>query len=117
MISGLHHVAIIVSSEASVTFYKMLGFQEYRRIQRADDMVVLLNGNGMELELFIDPAHPARATRPESIGLRHMALRVDSIEKTAEALKLMTGPIREDWNGIRFAYVADPDGLPVELHE
>ena len=117
MISGLHHVAIIVSSEASVTFYQRLGFQEYRRIQRANDTVVLLSGNGMELELFIDPTHPSRVTESENIGLRHMALRVDDIEKTAEALKLKIGPIREDWRGIRYAYTTDPDGLPVELHE
>ena len=88
MIEGLHHFSIIASSEESVEFYSKLGFIEYKRIERKYDVVVLMNGHGMGLEVFIDPSHPPRATKPENIGLRHLSLRVDLIENTINELGL-----------------------------
>ena len=117
MIQGIHHFAIIASSEASVDFYKRLGFRETYRRERKYDTVVLLNGHGMQIEMFVDPNHPERATNPENMGLRHLALKVDNIEETVAELGLEIGPIMNDWIGIRFAFTADPDGLPIELHE
>ena len=117
MIQGVHHFALICSAEASVTFYKKLGFSEIFRKRRTYDTVVLLEGHGVRIEIFIDPNHPARATAPENMGLRHLALKVGNIEAAAEELELKIGPIMTDWVGARFAFAADPDGLPVELHE
>ena len=117
MITGVHHFSVIAPEEKSVQFYTKLGFTEYKRILRKYDTVVLMNGHGMGLEIFIDPNHPPRATQPENIGLRHLALRVDKIEATAEKLGLQIGPIMTDWAGIKFSFVADPDGLPIQLHE
>lgn len=117
MIQGVHHVAIIAASETSVDFYTKLGFREIFRKKRPYDTIVLLEGHGIQLELFIDPNHPDRAVKPEQKGLRHLALRVDSIEKTAEELGLVIGPVMSDWRGIPFAFTTDPDGLPIELHE
>jgi len=117
MITGVHHFAIIVSSEESVRFYTKLGFRETYRRERKYDTVVLLDGHGMQIEMFVDPNHPERATNPENMGLRHLALKVEKIEKTAEELDLEIGPIMNDWIGVRFAFAADPDGLPIELHE
>lgn len=117
MIQRIHHVAVIVATEASVVFYKKLGFHEVFRKERAYDTVVLLEGHGMQLEIFIDPNHPDRAVNPENKGLRHLAFQVDSIEKTAKELGLAIGPVMNDWQGIPFAFTSDPDGLPIELHE
>lgn len=117
MIIGAHHFAIISSSEESADFYKKLGFREMYRRERKYDTVVLLCGHGFQIEMFIDPNHPERATQPENIGLRHLALRVDNIEKTIEELELEAGPVMNDWVGDRFCFIADPDGLPIELHE
>lgn len=117
MIKGVDHFAIIVSSEEVVSFYKKLGFQESFRKKRSHDTVVLLDGFGIRMEIFIDPRHPMRATKPENLGLRHLALKVDRIEKTVEELKIKIGTIQNDWTGVRFAYAKDPDGNPVELHE
>lgn len=117
MITGVHHFAIISSSEESVRFYQKLGFRETFRRDRRYDTVVLLEGYGMQIEMFVDPNHPDRATSPENIGLRHLALKVDRIEDVVERLGLETGPIMNDWVGMRFAFTADPDGLPIELHE
>lgn len=117
MITGIHHFAIIASSETSVDFYKKLGFEETYRRERKYDTVVLLDGHGMRIEIFVDPNHPERAANPESMGLRHLALKVEKIEDTVEELGLEIGPIMDDWVGVRFAFTADPDGLPIELHE
>ena len=117
MIQGVHHFAIIASSEKSVQFYTKLGFCETYRKERKYDTVVLFEGYGIQLEIFVDPNHPERATNPENIGLRHLALKVDKIEYPVAELGLEIGPIMNDWGGIRFAFAADPDGVPIELHE
>lgn len=117
MITGVHHFAIIASSEESIQFYTKLGFRESYRRERKYDTVVLLDGHGMQIEMFVDPNHPERATNPENMGLRHLALKVDKIEETVAELGLEIGPIMNDWVGIRFAFTADPDGLRIELHE
>lgn len=115
MILGTHHIAIIVSSEASIEFYSRLGFCETWRKDRGYDVVVLMEGNGIELEIFISPTHPARATEPETMGVRHFALKVSNIEEATQQFKC--GPIMKDWQGERFCFTWDPDGLPIELHE
>ena len=39
MIKGIHHLAIIASSERSIEFYTKLGFYEQHRIHRKSDMI------------------------------------------------------------------------------
>ena len=122
MITAVHHIAIIVSSEKSLEFYALLGFREYFRKERKYDTAVLMAGNGMQLEIFIDPNHPMR-TGTEPVGLRHFALRVNNLEEEIDRLKAISsgmieaGPIMNDWTGVRFCFIKDPDGLMVELHE
>ena len=117
MITGMHHFSIIAASEDSVSFYKRLGFNEFKRIERGHDIVVLLIGYDMWIEIFIDPRHPARATDPENRGLRNISLRVDNLEKTVEELGLESEAMLTDWIGERYCFVKDPDGLLVQLHE
>ncbi len=116
MIEAVHHVATIVSSEETVEFYKRLGFNIYKRVERNHDMVVLLRGYGIQLEVFVDASHPARSI-PEALGLRHLALKVDDIEKTSNALGLKIGSVKNDWIGERYCFTVDPDGNTIELHE
>lgn len=119
MITGLHHIALIVSCERSLDFYRLLGFTETFRKKRKYDTAVLLDGHGLELEVFIDPSHPSHP-ETEPIGLRHFALRVDGLEEEIERLKsegIEVGPVMEDWTGVRFCFIKDFDGLTIELHE
>ncbi|WP_372622737.1 VOC family protein, partial [Alteromonas stellipolaris] len=73
------------------------------------------------LELFSFPGAPARPSRPEAQGLRHLAFRVDDINEVIAHLainKVECEPIRVDeYTGKRFTFFADPDGLPLELYE
>lgn len=116
MIQGVHHFAIIVSNEESVAFYERLGFEVFKRVERTQDTVILLYGHGIQLEMFVDASHPDRQI-PEPLGLRHLALRVDNLEKTSREFNMELGPIMNDWVGDRFCFIADPDGNVVELRE
>ena len=125
-LSVIHHIAIIVSDYArSKDFYvNKLGFTVIRENFRPEknDWKLDLRVNGTtELEIFGVSNPPKRVTRPEAAGLRHLAFSTEDIEKTAAELKGMgieVEPIRVDeFTGTRFTFFADPDGLPLELHE
>ena len=118
MIRFLHHIAIIVSSETGVEFYKALGFIEENRIDRGYDQLVWLNGYGEKIEIFIDATHPARMTNPEALGLRHLAFEVDDVDEEWDRLhKYNPEPIRTKDNGKKVFFVKDPDGLPIEIRD
>jgi len=108
MVTGIHHFSIIASSEKSVEFYAKLGFQEYKRIERAYDTVVLMDGFGAGLEIFIDPRHSRSSMEP--LGLRTLSLKVDNLDG-------IEGIMLTDWNGERYVNIADPDGNLIQLHE
>lgn len=118
MIKCLHHVAIIVSSEVGVDFYKTLGFVEENRVNRTTDQIVFLVGYGEKLEIFVDSLHPARQSNPEAMGLRHLAFEVDDVDGEWERLKQFNPEtIRVKANGKKVFFVKDPDGLPIEFRD
>ena len=111
----LDHIALIVSKEENLAFYKKLGFIEKNRIERGYDTVVFMECDGLLLEVFIDPNHPARVSGPEALGLRHIAFVVESLEEVMRDVECEE--IRTDWFGRRFTFTKDPDGQPIELKE
>lgn len=121
----IHHVAIIASDyERSKDFYvNKLGLplvREVYREERKDHILTLLVG-GVEVELFVMENPPKRMTNPEARGLRHLAFRVENVERAAaelNALGIATEPVRVDpYTGGRMTFFRDPDDLPLELHE
>jgi glyoxylase I family protein len=125
-ISGIHHVAIIASDYArSKRFYvEVLGLRvlaEAYREARDSWKLDLRVSDGVQIELFSFPAPPARMSRPEACGLRHLAFRVDDLDAAMSRLAgngIECEPIRVDeYTGKRFTFFADPDGLPLELYE
>lgn len=125
-LSAIHHIAIIVSDyPRSKDFYvNKLGFSVIRenyRPDKGDWKLDLRINDDTELEIFGVANPPARVTRPEAAGLRHLAFRVENIEKTAAELKALGIPVEpirmDDYSGRKFTFFADPDGLPLELHE
>lgn len=111
----LDHIALIVSKEENLAFYKKLGFVEKNRIERGYDTVVFMECDGLLLEVFIDPNHPARVTNPEARGLRHFCLVVEDLDEVVKSVQCED--IRTDWFGRRFTFTKDPDGQPIELKE
>jgi glyoxylase I family protein len=125
-VSGFHHVALIASDYAkSRDFYVcVLGLtviHEHFRAERDSWKLDLAWPDGSQLELFTFPQPPARASRPEACGLRHLALKVtdlDAAVRHLEAHGVAPEPIRiDEFTGARFCFFADPDGLPLELVE
>lgn len=122
---AIHHVAIIVSDyRKSREFYvEKLGFRVIRENYRAErnDWKLDLQCGSVELEIFGEPNPPARVSHPEACGLRHLAFQVEDVEKTVEELAgkgIVCEPIRTDtYTGKKMTFFADPDGLPLELHE
>lgn len=120
-----HHIAIISSdyAKAKEFYIDKLGFELVNEVYRpaTDDYLRMLRQGDTVIELFIRPGAPARVNNPEAMGLRHLAFRVDDIEPAVKWLNeqgIETEPIREDpYNGGRFTFFKDPDGLPLELHE
>ena len=125
-ISSVHHIAIICSEIAiSKKFYtEKLGLTIVREIYReARDSykLDLALSDQYIIELFSFPNPPARTSRPEACGLRHLAFQVKDIEETVRQLALVditSEPIRiDEFTGKRFTFIADPDGLPIEFYE
>ena len=120
-----HHLAVICSdyTRAKEFYIDKLGFALEKECYRPaqDDYLRMLRLGETVIELFIRPDAPARVNNPEAMGLRHLAFRVEDIVPAAAWLNSMgieTEPIREDpYNGGRFTFFKDPDGLPLELHE
>ena len=123
---GFHHAAIICSDyEKSKHFYtELLGFAVIQETFRADRQSYKLDlqvGETDAIELFSFAAPPARPSRPEACGLRHLAFAVTGIEAIVEDLNakgIAVEPIRlDDLTGKRFTFFKDPDDLPLEIYE
>ena len=125
-ITQVHHIAIICSDYArSKTFYtEVLGFEilqeVYRETRNSYKLDLALNGQYI-IELFSFPNPPARPSRPEACGMRHLAFQVEDIDRVVQEIKaqnLAIEPIRVDeFTGKRFTFMADPDDLPIEFYE
>lgn len=125
-INRVHHVAIICYDyRKSKHFYtEVLGLKaasEVFREERNSYKLDLEVGNRYQIELFSFPNPPARPSRPEALGLRHLAFEVDNIDEAVAAVNaygVITEPIRiDELTGKRFTFFADPDGLPIEFYE
>ncbi|GAB3759404.1 SMU1112c/YaeR family gloxylase I-like metalloprotein [Spirosoma pomorum] len=125
-LNAVHHVAIICSDyEQSKQFYvEKLGLTVLNEVYRAERQSYKLDlaVNGLyQIELFSFPNPPQRPSRPEAVGLRHLAFAVMNLNEAVAYLLTVgieTEPIRVDEiTGRRFTFFADPDGLPLELYE
>jgi glyoxylase I family protein len=125
-IDGIHHLAIICSDyTASRKFYtEILGLsiiRENYRTERKSYKLDLQLGDRYSIELFSFPDPPARPSRPEACGLRHLAFAVGDLERSIKELEekgVITEPVRTDeYTGKRFTFFSDPDHLPIELYE
>jgi glyoxylase I family protein len=122
----VHHIAIICSNYAvSKRFYtEVLGLEiqqeVYREARDSYKLDLALNGQYL-IELFSFPETPARLSRPEATGLRHLAFAVADLDATTrelDAQQVAYEPIRVDEFTSRcFTFIQDPDGLPIEFYE
>ncbi|MFS0489255.1 VOC family protein [Leadbetterella byssophila] len=126
MLKSVHHIAIITSDyNRSKDFYtRILGLEIINEVFRKErdsyKLDLALNGNYI-IELFSFPHPPARVSRPEACGLRHLAFAVEDVEQAVESLEsqgVKCEPVRIDpITDKKFTFFEDPDGLPLELYE
>lgn len=122
----IHHIAIIGSDyEVSKKFYtEIIGLQIVREVYREERQSYKLDlaiGDHYVIELFSFPNPPARPSRPEACGLRHLAFSVENVaDKRSELIDkgLICEEIRiDEFTGKEFFFTQDPDQLPLEFYE
>ncbi|MCS4301308.1 VOC family protein [Chryseobacterium sp. BIGb0232] len=122
----IHHIAIIGSDyEISKKFYtEIIGLEIVREVYREERLSYKLDlaiGDHYVIELFSFPNPPARPSRPEACGLRHLAFSVENVtEKRNELIGkgLDCEEIRiDEFTGKEFFFTQDPDQLPIEFYE
>ncbi|GAB2536501.1 SMU1112c/YaeR family gloxylase I-like metalloprotein [Spirosoma aerophilum] len=125
-LSSVHHIALICSNyETSKQFYtEVLGLtildEHFRAERKSYKLDLALNGQYI-IELFSFPDPPKRLSRPEALGLRHLAFAVPDLDAAIAFLHekgVQTEPVRiDELTGRRFTFFADPDDLPLEFYE
>ena len=126
MIHSVHHIAIIAGDYSrSKKFYtEVLGLEPIREVYRETrnswKLDLAVNGQYL-IELFSFPDPPPRPSRPEAMGLRHLAFSVENLDAAISSLNrkgVEVEPVRiDETTGKRFSFFQDPDGLPIELYE
>jgi catechol 2,3-dioxygenase-like lactoylglutathione lyase family enzyme len=122
--NGLGHIALKVRDlQASIEFYKKLGFPEFLRLLEDDGepwIVYIRFDDNLYLELFPGGTGPADT---QGTGVNHMSLTVDDIEETERHLSKVGIPLespRSDKRGLdrnRGMWIVDPDGNRIEIME
>jgi lactoylglutathione lyase len=122
MTSLVHTCLRVRDPEASVAFYRVLGFEQRGRLnfQTAYNLYLGLPYDGDRLELTVNDGRD----EPYDLGdgFNHVAVTVDDIDSTLAAFaELGVEPERPPYHPgdrddlPRIAFVADPDGYRVEL--
>lgn len=128
---NINHVAISVTNkEASVEFYKKFGFKEFKSWEAEDESIKIemLKLENMVLEIFcyqentpLPETAKKIATDLPVIGTKHFALGVENIEEAKKFV--IENNICKDVEiklgrlGKPYFFIADPDGILVEIIE
>lgn len=126
-IDGVSHIGVrVVDAARSEAFYRLLGFEPIWRGGPPDNVVILTNQAGVEINFIVNAATPPGEHNvlmdvPEKHpGYTHIALSVGSIEQTVAELgrlgiALSGGPIKLG-KGMSL-FIRDPDRNVIELRQ
>lgn len=118
------HVAVFVRDlEKSREFYEdFLGFRQVKIMDNpvTGGKLVYLDLGGTMIELIWNPSDVKQNKAIEAeVGLHHICIFVEDVEKIMGELKKKGVPVREEpvsaIRGGKRAYVYDPDGVPIEF--
>jgi lactoylglutathione lyase len=125
-ISSVDHIGIRVRDlERALAFYRVLGFELHWK-DATDAVAVIKNARDVELNLVYNARDDADGKNilmdvgEKYPGYTHVALRVESIRATIEALRangirITQGPVSFGRDGHVSVFVRDPDLTVVEL--
>jgi catechol 2,3-dioxygenase-like lactoylglutathione lyase family enzyme len=117
------HILIVVSNlENSIEFYKSIGFNHKRTIQREKDRVAVMEMGDIKIEMMNLPKGMETYREPRidsDIGFRHIGIKVNNLKEVYNKLKEkidFDSPPRPIKNrpGRFTVFFKDPDGI--ELH-
>jgi catechol 2,3-dioxygenase-like lactoylglutathione lyase family enzyme len=123
-----HHTSIKTADIfAAIAFYEALGFEVIERFTAGITLACWMRGAETNLELMQVP-EPKHISNPfgdeHYVGYYHLSFHVENLESLLQDLVSKLGkvrlllPPREQMIGDRtyqVAFIADPDGLPIEL--
>ena len=118
----VHTCVRVLDPEASVRFYRVLGFEPRGRLnfESAYNVYLGLPGDGDVLELTVNRGRD----EPYDLGTgyNHIALTVDDLDGTlsnlsGKGIEPETPPYQVRAGGSRICFVRDPDGYRIELIE
>lgn len=123
-----HHTSIKTADIFSaIAFYEALGFVVTERFTAGTTIACWMHGGGTNLELMQvpEPKHIPDPFRDEHyVGYYHLSFHVDDLEAILQELvnklgklKLLLPPREQTICDRKYqvAFIADPDGLPIEL--
>lgn len=129
-IESLDHIHVYCAdADASAAFYRdHFDANEVHRNQNVHDQTrIFLQLGGQLLVLGPFPPGAVAASPPDAtdgaythgFGVSHFGLRVADVERAVQELaeagvKILSEPVFED-SGLRYAYLAAPDGVVIEL--
>jgi lactoylglutathione lyase len=123
-IERVDHIGIRVRDfERAMAFYRILGFELRHRVD-FDAVAIITNEHDVEINLIlnakIDEPNILMDVPDKHAGYTHVALRVDSIARTIDALKandikITQGPVSFGADGGVSVFVRDPDRNVIEL--
>ncbi len=131
--TGIHHVGIVVSDlERSLDWYRtVLEFELRARTIVPDTGLefAYVSRDGIELELFMQLGSKPASADARGVfssfhqqGIPHFALGVASVDAAYEwavgkGLDVILAPQVNETMGVRYLFIADPDGTQIEFLE
>ena len=119
MTASLKHVSFLTNdADAVIAFYTLLGARIQKDLMTPDNLrrVVLGFEGGGKVQFF---QADGESPRPHPGWQEHMALHLDDLEKSLEALRqrgvTFSRELTLSPSGNLMAFVLDPDGRQVEL--
>ncbi len=141
MITGLHHINIVVTDlEKAICFFEILEFSVFERKNLSGEWIDRVTGlknveakyaglkhrsiyTAVELLQYVNPEGDKSPfiSRPNSVGIRHFAFQVENIEKMIQKLENSRneffGLLQTNPYGKKMIYIKGPDGIIIELAE